>query len=241
MPIAGCGQQMPQGAIAAWKGPGEETDLRRWVLGYAVLAPHSHNLPSWLVDIRQPDEILLRCDLTRLLPETDPYSRQIMMSHGTFLELLDIAAHECGLRAEITLFPEGPFGPSTLDQRPVARIGLVPDATVPRDPLFAQILNRRTNRSAYDSSRAMPVDAWAAMARSVTPNPLRFGFVGLDQADTLKQHRDIAALWRDSPTAGGAATGADRADVGPRRLCATHRPGAAPWRRRAAGSRLNGA
>jgi len=31
--IAGCGQQMLQGAIAAWKGPGEETDLRRWILG----------------------------------------------------------------------------------------------------------------------------------------------------------------------------------------------------------------
>ena len=35
---------------------------------------------------------------------TDPYSRQIMMSHGTFLEVLDLAA-ERGLRAEIELFP----------------------------------------------------------------------------------------------------------------------------------------
>ena len=30
--------------------------------------------------------------LQRLLPETDPLSRQIMMSQGTFIELLDIAA-----------------------------------------------------------------------------------------------------------------------------------------------------
>ena len=49
---------------------------------------------------------------------TDPYSRQIMMSHGTFLELLDIAARERGLTAEITLFPEGAFGSEQLDQRP---------------------------------------------------------------------------------------------------------------------------
>ena len=55
---------------------------------------------------------------TRLLPETDPYSRQIMMSQGTFLELLDLAARERGQRAEITLFPEGEFGPDKPDDAP---------------------------------------------------------------------------------------------------------------------------
>jgi hypothetical protein len=194
---AGCSQQMPADAIAAWKGPGAEPDARRWILGYAILAPHSHNLQSWLVDLRTPDEIVLRCDLTRLLPETDPFSRQIMMSHGTFLELLDLAARERGLRAEISLFPEGPFGPSTLDQRPVARIRLVADPAIPKDPLFAQILNRRTNRSRYELTSAVPAEAWQAMAASVKPNPLRFGFVGLDQPDALRRHRAIAAAaWR---------------------------------------------
>jgi hypothetical protein len=194
---AGCAQQMPGPAIAAWQGPGAEADARRWILGYAILAPHSHNLQSWLVDLRTPDEIVLRCDLSRLLPETDPFSRQIMMSHGTFLELLDLAARERGLRADISLFPEGPFGPSTLDQRPVARVKLVADPAVAKDPLFAQILNRRTNRSAYELTRAVPAQAWQAMAASVKPNPLRFGFVGLDQPDALQRHRAIAAeAWR---------------------------------------------
>jgi len=194
---AGCSQQMPSDAIAAWRGPGSEADARRWVLGYAILAPHSHNLQSWLVDLRTPNEIVLRCDLTRLLPETDPFSRQIMMSHGTFLELLDIAARERGLRAEISLFPEGPFGPSSLDQRPVARIRLVADPTVTKDPLFAQILQRRTNRSLYDVARPVPVDAWQAMLESVKPNTLRFGFVGLDQPEALQRHRAIASdAWR---------------------------------------------
>ena len=63
-----------------------------------------------------------------------------MMSHGTFLELLDMAARERGLRAEITLFPQGAFGPGKLDERPVARIRLDPDAMVTKDPLFVQIL-----------------------------------------------------------------------------------------------------
>ena len=178
---------MPAAAIEPWKGPGQEADVRRWILGYAILAPHSHNLQSWLVDLYTPDEIVLRCDLGRLLPETDPFSRQIMMSHGTFLELLDIAARERGLRAEITLFPEGAFGTEKLDQRPVARIRLMPDPGVRRDPLFAQILKRRTNRNALRHCAAGAGRRHGqAMAEAVKPNPLRFGFVTADQADVLE-------------------------------------------------------
>jgi hypothetical protein len=195
--LVGCSQKMPAGAIEAWKGPGPETDVRRWVLGYAILAPHSHNLQSWLVDLSTPDEILLRCDLNRVLPETDPFSRQIMMSHGTFLELLDIAASERGLRAEITLFPEGTFGPERLDQRPVARVRLASDPAIQKDPLFAQILKRHTNRSLYDLNRSVPPDAWRAMADAVRPNLLRFGFAGADQPHDLAQQRAIASeAWR---------------------------------------------
>jgi len=194
---AGCSSAVPPEAIAAWHGPGPESDLRRWILSYAILAPHSHNLQSWVVDLSVPDEILLRCDLNRLLPETDPFSRQIMMSHGTFLELLDLAARERGYRTEIALFPEGAFGPDKLDGRPVARIRLIADAATAKDPLFAQILKRHTNRSAYDLTRPVPAVAWSAMADAVRPNPLRFGFVGTDQADSMAQHRAIAAeAWR---------------------------------------------
>ena len=45
--------------------------------------------------------------------------------------------------------------------------------------------------------RPVPAEAWQAMADAVQPNPLRFGFVGTDQAEALKQHRAIAAeAWR---------------------------------------------
>ena len=89
-----CSSEYPAQAVQAWQGPGDESDVRRWILSYAILAPHSHNLQSWLVDLSRPDEITLYCDLTRLLPQTDPLSRQIMMSQGTFIELLDIAARQ---------------------------------------------------------------------------------------------------------------------------------------------------
>lgn len=195
--LAGCSSSLPPEAVAAWNGPAADTaDVRHWILSYAILAPHSHNLQSWLVDLRQPGEIMLYCDLTRLLPETDPLSRQIMMSQGTFLELLDLAARQKGLRADIELFPQGEFGPAALDKRPVARIRLSPDTAVKPDPLFAHILTRRTNREAYEPREPAPA-AVQAIAASVAPHPVRTGFVGLAQPDALQKHRTIASeAWR---------------------------------------------
>jgi len=203
---AGCSSEIPDEAVRAWQGPGGEADLRRWILAHAILAPHSHNLQSWLVDLRTPGEIVLRCDLERLLPETDPFSRQIMMSQGTFIELLELAARERGQRTEITLFPEGAPGPDKPDARPVARIRLVGnpgDAAVTKDPLFAQIFKRRTNRNAYEA-RAVPAAAWTSMAEAVKPlapqQEFAFGFVGADRADSaeaIARHRAIAnEAWR---------------------------------------------
>jgi hypothetical protein len=202
---SGCSAGMPAEAVAAWQGPPAQSDLRRWVLGHAILAPHSHNLQSWLVDLSVPDRILLRCDLQRLLPQTDPYSRQIMMSQGTFIELLDIAARERGYRTEITLFPEGAFGPQGPDARPVASIRLLADPAVPKDPLFAQILQRRTNRGVYDPARAVPAAAWEAMAQAVQPYRLKFGFAGPDQPESLARQRAVAAqAWRIEMVTPGA-------------------------------------
>lgn len=197
LPLAGCSDTYPAEAVQAWQGPAaDERDVRRWVLGYAILAPHSHNLQSWRVDLRVPGEILLTCDLTRLLPQTDPFSRQIMMSHGTFLELLDLAARRKGLRADIELFPQGEFGPAGPDARPVARIRLAPDAAVRPDPLFDQILSRRTNREAYEPREPAP-DALRAIADSARMEGLRTGFAGAADPRALQQHRAIASeAWR---------------------------------------------
>ena len=193
----GCSDAYPPQAVQAWQGPpADEPDVRRWLLGYAILAPHSHNLQSWLVDLRTPGEILLHCDLTRLLPETDPFSRQIMMSHGTFLELLDLAARQRGLRADIELFPQGEFAPSGPDRRPVARIRLAPDARVRPDPLFTQILARRTNREAYEA-REPAAAAVRAVIDSVAPHRARAGFTAGGDAQALARHRAIASeAWR---------------------------------------------
>jgi hypothetical protein len=194
--LGGCSSDVPRAAIAAWQGPADEADARTWMLSYAILAPHSHNLQSWLVDLRRSDEILLYCDLERLLPETDPFARQIMLSQGTFLELLDLAARERGQRADIRLFPEGEFDSRKPDRRPTAHVRIAADPAVRKDPLFAQILKRRTNREAYESTAVSPA-AMREISASVAAYPVRAGFVGADSPELLRKHRAIAAeAWR---------------------------------------------
>jgi hypothetical protein len=194
--LTGCSSEFPPEALSAWQPPNPGQDLRQWMLSYAILAPHPHNLQSWLVDLQQPDEITLYCDTARLLPETDPYSRQIMLGQGTFLELLDLAAKQVGQRAEIDLFPKGAFDAKNVDRRPTARIRLKADTTLAKDPLFAHILKRHTNREMYDV-KDIPEAALQAITASVSGVPVRIGFATSSQNELLNQHRAIAKeAWR---------------------------------------------
>ncbi|MGI9388315.1 MAG: Acg family FMN-binding oxidoreductase [Methyloligellaceae bacterium] len=148
--------QMPSEAVEAWRGPDpEETDPRRRALAYAILAPNPHNMQPWLVDLKEPGVITLYVDRTRLLPQTDPYSRQILIGHGTFLELLDLAAQSGGYRTKITYFPAGAFPEGAVSDKPVARIEFVRDPSLKIDPLFKQILHRRSNKEPYDKTRTL--------------------------------------------------------------------------------------
>ncbi len=155
--------KMPSTAISAWSGPNPtEPDLRKRLLAYAILAPNPHNMQPWIVDLRQPGLIDLYCDRTRLLPKTDPFSRQIAIGHGAFLELLDLAASAAGHRTEITYFPKGEFGDgalaklgSSIDELPVASIRLIPDASRNPDPLFQQILQRHSAKVPFDTTQPL--------------------------------------------------------------------------------------
>jgi len=147
----GACDDMPASAIAPWQGPSPgERDPRLRALSWALLAPSAHNLQSWRADIRSPGEILLHVDLERLLPATDPPGRQVLISCGGFLELLRMAAAADGHRAEIELLPEGPYDAARLDGRPFARIRMVADGSVPRDPLFDFVRQRHTQRAVYE-------------------------------------------------------------------------------------------
>lgn len=159
------------GARAPWSEAGQgEGDVRRQVLSYAILAPNPHNRQPWLADLSARNEITVFCQEDRRLPETDPFDRQITIGLGCFLELLVQAAAQYGWKAGIELFPEGEARPR-LDRRPVARIRLTEERSIARDPLFAYVLERRTNRNAHDTARpvtAQTLTQIAAAARKVS-------------------------------------------------------------------------
>jgi hypothetical protein len=171
--LAGCSTDYPAEAVSAWSGPAESVDLRRWALGYAILAPNSHNRQPWVADLREPDAITLFVDRERMLPMTDPWFRQIVVSQGTFVESLAIALRERGLDPAVQLFPQGEFAPREVDDRPVARITWNTGAV--QDPLFAQLLRRHTAKVDYDTTRPVALATLEALATSFSDERVRFG------------------------------------------------------------------
>ncbi len=187
--LGGC-WDMPDRAVEGWSGPAADLqDPRVKALAFAILAPNPHNRQAWSVDLSHSGEILLHVDRTRLLPETDPFSRQIMIGHGTFIELLAMAAAAQGQRADVTLFPEGSFAAETVDARPVASVRMTRDDSVRRDPLFDQVLKRRTNREAF-AERSLSAAHVAGLAPAVAGGRVRLAMAS--EAEPVAFLRRIA-------------------------------------------------
>ena len=178
LPLAACSTGYPAASVSAWQPPGETPDVRHWMLAHGLLAPNPHNRQPWIADLRRDGEITLVCDGERLLPETDPFGRQILIGCGAFIELAVMAAAERGHSVRVQLFPDGEPGPRELPGgRSVARLSLTRDAATPKDPLFAQIRRRHTHRGAFDNARVVPADVWRGMTASATDRSLLAGAV----------------------------------------------------------------
>jgi hypothetical protein len=188
--LAGCSTTYPELAVRPWYASADEADVRRFMLAHALLAPNPHNRQPWLADLRRKDEITLVCDKDRLLPQTDPFGRQILIGCGAFIELAVIAAAERGYRVRVDSFPEGePAAKDLPGGYMVARLVLTVDASIKRDPLFAQIRRRRTNKNIYDDKRQLPASLWLQLTSSANAYGLLAGEV-IDSA-RMEQMRKL--------------------------------------------------
>lgn len=182
----------PEDALRPWKDAGSlNADPMRRALSYAILAPNPHNRQPWIIDLKSITEAVLVCDLGRLLPDTDPFNRQIVIGLGCFLELFSIAAADQGYRADIKYFPDGEPA-HALDQRPIARLSLKKQRGLAGDPLFAFALTRHTNRNPYDTGRPIG-DGHARHLRAAAAGEVRVG-----TANGGKLLQDLRGLTRDA-------------------------------------------
>ena len=140
-------------ARAPWTQAGESFgDPRIDALAYAILAPNPHNRQPWQFDLVAEDRIDVYVDLERRLPHTDPFDRQITIGFGCMLELLRIAAAERGYEVTLTPFPDGDAYPRLNGNR-IAQVTFAKRADLKKDPLFANILARRSTKEPYDKNR----------------------------------------------------------------------------------------
>lgn len=131
-----------------------------FLLGYAVLAPSSHNTQPWRFRVAA-GAVELYADRTRALPVVDPSDREMMISCGAALYHLRLALRRFGWADEVASFPD----PDDPDLVAIVRPG------APREPypdevrLFDAITRRHTHRGDF-ARRAVPAFAAAGLAEA---------------------------------------------------------------------------
>jgi len=165
--VAGAGfltTRTPTKALAPWTAAGQYGDPRKRALSYALLVPNPHNLQPWQVDLEGENALSLYHDTSRRIPHTDPHDRQITIGLGCFLEQMTIAASLDGLRADVTLYPDGPDGA-------VARAVFSDGASA--DPLAGAMMQRRSCKQPFSATpvEVAKADALASFAAIYTDTP----------------------------------------------------------------------
>jgi hypothetical protein len=174
----------PEKAREPWRRAGESFgDWRLDALSYAILAPNPHNMQPWRARLDGADGLTIDADLSRLLPQTDPQNRQIVIGFGAFLELFAQAAAMKGVAVDIEPFPDGEPQP-TLDARPIARIRRA-ERPANADPLFAETISRRTNRAPFEK-RPVPEGALEAIVAASSPGVDAAFWNGSDEAAAIR-------------------------------------------------------
>ncbi len=134
------------------------SDPRVRLVAAGLLAASNHNMQPWKISLDKSDPLVfyLYADSSRMTKEVDPYSRQMMISQGTFLEYVAVSGNEEGFHADIHLFPDGIYDEShlaeSMDSKPVAKITLT-KVQPGNNTLYDTLFLPDTNREAYQAEK----------------------------------------------------------------------------------------
>ena len=130
----------------------------------AVLAANPHDTQPWLFRI-SGDAIEVLADLSRNLGAMDAFVREMHLGLGCAIENMLVAAGPNGYDAEVATV-EGSLANFTERRSPVAAASVRLKKRAPSAPdgFYRAIALRRTNRYAYERSKAVPAD-WREFLR----------------------------------------------------------------------------
>ena len=135
-------------------------------IAYGASASNPHNTQSWKFKIINEQEMLLFVDSTRILPQTDPTTRQIHIGCGCFLETASIGMTKEGYITKVGYFPEGNYGISKLGIFPVAKLTITKDDSVINSTLYKVLLDRRTSRLQF-SDEIINTSTWDSIVKLI--------------------------------------------------------------------------
>ncbi len=133
-------------------------DPRIQLAAHGLLAANGHNMQPWKIRLDKDDPMVfyLYADSGRLTNEVDPFARQMMITQGTFLEYVSIAADKSGYKTDIELFPKGGYDEKNLDESmntmPIAKITLTKSVSQSA-PLYDYMFLPDTNRAPYQITK----------------------------------------------------------------------------------------
>lgn len=142
---------------ADYPAAGTPAERLEFLLGYAVLAPSSHNTQPWRFHVRG-DTVELYADRTRSLRVVDPRDRELLISCGAALFFLRLALHRFGHAGQVTLFPDR----QERDLLATVSLGDPHQPAADELRLFEAIPIRRTHRGDF-AARPVPTETVNAL------------------------------------------------------------------------------
>src|SRR6056297_1905070 len=171
--------------LAAWQvdssdypAAGTDADKLRFLVRYAVLAPSSHNTQPWKFRVENQHLDVL-ADRSRALPVADPADRELIISCGAAVGVLQVALWYFGHTGRIELLPDG-------DRDDVlARISLGGrhEPTQLDRARFDAIRRRRSTRQKFEDE-PIPADLQETLSRVATGYGVEFAAVTDDATRT---------------------------------------------------------
>jgi hypothetical protein len=115
------------------------------------LAPSSHNIQPWMVNVLGPDRWEIGCSPARRLPAVDPGNRESILSLGAFLENVLVSAAAKGHEGEYRIIAAQATDPAVLE--------VEWKRAPPREFPLSRLVKRRTLRDGYHDRALSSADA----------------------------------------------------------------------------------